>query len=238
MKYYLKRTINLFKTQLFKIVTSGFKNSKNISDLSKIHKNDIQRILICRPNHRLGNQLLISPLIQVIEAEFPNCKIDLLVNGNLSKILYVNYLSVANAYNLPKKPFKNLFEYLKTSLKVLSVKYDLAIVGTESSNSSKIFVKLSRARFKIYTSQKNMITSKHIAKKPIDIFLNLYNGNTIENYPKLDIKLTDDEISSGKSILSNFFNNSNKTITIFTNATRNKKLSKIWWKNSAQNLKQ
>lgn len=229
MNDYLKRKLNPFKTRFFKILTSSFKNSNNISDLSKIDKNDIKRILISRPNHRLGNQLLLSPIIQIIEAEFPNCTIDLLVNGNLSRILYKNYSSVGNVYNLPKKPFKNLYKYLKTSFKVLSVKYDLGIVGTESSNSSKIFVKLSRTRFKIFNSGENTITSKHIAKKPIDIFLNLYKGNTIVNYPKLDIKLTDDEISIGKSVLSNFFSNSYDTIAIFTNATGNKKLSKKCW---------
>lgn len=237
MNDYLKRRINPYKTRIFEILTSSFKNSKNVSDLSKIDKRNIKRVLLSRPNHRLGNQLLLSPIIQVIEAEFPNCKIDLLVNGNLSKFLYENYSSVENVYNLPKKPFKNLFNYLKTSFKVLAVNYDLAIVGTESSNSSKIFVKLSRAKFKIFNSGYNAITSKHIAKKPIDVFYSLYKGHTIKNYPKLDIKLTDGEISKGKSVLSNFFNNSHKTIAIFTNATGNKRLSKKWWQDLCVKLK-
>ena len=229
MNDYLRKKINPYKTRGFKMLTSNFKNSKNISDLSKIDKKDIKRVLISRPNHRLGNQLLISPIIQVVEAEFPNCKIDLLVNGNLSRILYKNYTSVENVYDLPKKPFKNLFKYLKTSFKVLSVKYNLAIVATETSNSSKFFVKLSRAEFKIFNSGYGIVPSRHIAKKPIDNFLNAYKGNTIEDYPRLDIKLTDDEIRIGKSVLSNYFNNSYKTIAIFTNATGKKKLSKQWW---------
>lgn len=83
MNDYLKRKIIPYKTRIFEILTSSFKNSKNVSDLSKIDKRNIKRVLLSRPNHRLGNQLLLSPIIQVIEAEFPNCRIDLLVNGNL-----------------------------------------------------------------------------------------------------------------------------------------------------------
>ena len=41
----------------------GNSNFKNI-DTSKKH--EIKRVLICRPNHRLGNLLLTTPLVQEI----------------------------------------------------------------------------------------------------------------------------------------------------------------------------
>jgi hypothetical protein len=47
-------------------------------DLTKVKFN---KILICRPNPRLGNQLLITPLLQEVITTFPECKIDLFVNG-------------------------------------------------------------------------------------------------------------------------------------------------------------
>jgi hypothetical protein len=33
---------------------------------------DIQNVLICRPNERLGNLLLCTPLVQEVTAIFPN----------------------------------------------------------------------------------------------------------------------------------------------------------------------
>jgi len=233
----LKKKINPYKGRFIKFFTSAFKNSKNLNELSKIEKANIKRILITRPNHRLGNQLLISPLIQIFELEFPNCKIDLLVNGSLSNILYKNYSSVERIYNLPKKPFKNLINYIKVSLNVITTKYDIAITGNESSNSSKIFVKLSRAKFKIINSENKTELSNHIAKKPIDILLNyIYGGKKGRNYPKLNLKLNDKEIIIGKNIIDDFFSNQNPTMAVFTNATGNKKLSKEWWKKLCKEL--
>jgi ADP-heptose:LPS heptosyltransferase len=45
----------------------------------------VEKILICRPNPRLGNQLLITPLVQDVIAT--DCEIDLFVNGGLAPII-------------------------------------------------------------------------------------------------------------------------------------------------------
>jgi len=42
-----------------------------------INKTIVQSVLICRPNHRLGNQLLITPIVQEVIDVFPEAKIDL-----------------------------------------------------------------------------------------------------------------------------------------------------------------
>ena len=57
-------------------------------------KEEFRRILISRPNQRLGNLLLITPLIQELEETFPNAKIDLFVKGGLAPILFENYNSI------------------------------------------------------------------------------------------------------------------------------------------------
>lgn len=41
----------------------------------------INRILISRPNHRLGNLLLLTPLVQEVANTFPDSKIDLSRKG-------------------------------------------------------------------------------------------------------------------------------------------------------------
>ena len=233
----IKRSLNFYKTRFFKILTSGLSNSKNIYKLSHVSRNSIQHILITRPNHRLGNQLLLSPLIQTLEIEFPKAKIDLLVNGTLSEIIYKNYPSVNTIYCLPKKPFKNLISYLKTAFKMILCKYHLGIVGEDFSNSSKIFLKLSRTQFKIYSSLKGFEVSKHISKKPIDnLYSILYNKIDHIIYPKLNIKLSTTEIQNGHEIKLRYFPNSKETIALFTYATGNKILSKQWWSTFCEKL--
>jgi len=227
----LKRIINPYKTRFFKFLTSSFRNSKNILELTGSERKNIRRILVTRPNHRLGNQLLLTPLIQTLEREFPEAKIDLLVNGTLSTVLFENYKNVHHIYSLPKKPFKHLSEYISVSMRILKSRYDIGLAGIEDSNSSKIFVRLSRARFKLFNGVFEHPPSEHIAKKPIDNLMSiLHSGQKPINYPKIDIQLSTAEIANGKKVLHKFVDSKKKTIGIFTNATGKKKLSKEWWK--------
>jgi ADP-heptose:LPS heptosyltransferase len=226
----LKSIVNPYKRSFFKLFTSSFKNSKHNAELSKIDRQKIKRVLVTRPNHRLGNQLLLSPLLQTLEEEFPAAKVDLLVNGTLSNILFQNYDNIGTIHSLPKKPFKHLAEYISVSYKLITINYDLAIVGIEHSNSSKIFVKLSRARYKIFDSGKSTNKSLHIAKIPIDNLMAALQKDSLPTvYPKLDFKLDEKEIKAGKKVLSNYYSDGKPIVAIFTNATGEKKHSKEWW---------
>ncbi|THD03408.1 hypothetical protein B1991_18385, partial [Rhodanobacter lindaniclasticus] len=43
----------------------------NLCEPGGLPRAGIHRVLVCRPNHRLGNSVLISPLIAEIEALYP-----------------------------------------------------------------------------------------------------------------------------------------------------------------------
>ncbi len=232
--------LNPLKNKTFKLLTNSFKNSKRIKLIKNLPKDSEIKVLITRPNHRLGNQLLITPLIQEVKKQFPNCKIHLIVNGNLSTILFSKYHYVEKVFNLPKKPFNNILNYLSKSISLISNKYDIAIVGCENSNSSKIFVKLSRAKFKIYNSgTANFNKPEHIAKLPIYNLRTFLNPPEDSNYkyPKLSIKLSDEEIEKGNLLLKTLFNSNKKTICIFTFATGGKCYSEKWWLKFYEKLK-
>ncbi|WP_347427276.1 glycosyltransferase family 9 protein [Leeuwenhoekiella sp.] len=234
------KKLNPLKNRLFSMMTGSFRNSERINLIESLPRDSEIKVLITRPNHRLGNQLLLTPLIQEINKQFPNCKIHLIVNGNLSYILLSNYQCVETIFNLPKKPFNNIIGYLKKSLSLILNKYDIAIVGCEDSNSSKIFVKLSRAKLKIYNSGTNKLNKpEHIAKIPVynlRKFMNPSEGST-HRYPKLSIKLSRQEIEKGDQLIKALFNGEKKTICIFTFATGNKCLSKKWWLKFYKELK-
>ncbi|EAQ50014.1 possible heptosyltransferase [Leeuwenhoekiella blandensis MED217] len=236
----LIKRLNPLKNRIFGMLTGSFRNSKRINLLESLPRDSEIKVLITRPNHRLGNQLLITPLIQEINKQFPNCKIHLIVNGNLSYILLSNYHCVETIFNLPKKPFNNIIDYLKKSISLISNQYDIAIVGCEDSNSSKIFVKLSRAKFKIYNSGTTKLNRpEHIAKIPI-YNLRKFLGPSdylTDRYPKLSIKLSRQEIEKGNQRIKALFNSNKKTICIFTFATGNKCLSKKWWLKFYKELK-
>lgn len=235
------KKLNPIKTKVFNFFTGFFKNSKKIGQLQNVPKDSKIRVLISRPNHRLGNQLLISPLIQEVKNEFPNCKIDLVVNGNLSSILFSEFTYIQNIFNLPKKPFKHIFNYSRKAISLMSNSYDISISACDDSNSSKIFVKLSRAKFKIYDSGiNNRSKPTHISKIPIFNFKTiLYPSQDLANYnySKLSIGLTNEEIEKGRLVIDSLFENEKQTICIFTFATGSKCHSKDWWSEFYELLK-
>ena len=76
-------------------------------------RSEITRILISRPNHRLGNLLLITPLVQEIKEMLPHSRIDLFVKGDLAPLVFLNYDNIDTIIQLPKKPFSDFYGYLR-----------------------------------------------------------------------------------------------------------------------------
>lgn len=217
--------------------------SKNI-DLTK--KVKIKKILICRPNHRLGNLLLITPLIQEVIAIFPDCEIDLFIKGNLGPILYKNYENVNRIIKLPRKPFEHLINYCIAWISIKKGHYDLVINGDKNSSSGRLSTQIANSKYKVFGDVKKDIQLKykdyeHTAKYPIYILRDyLTMLGFIENdmqIPTLNLKLSPFEISEGLKILRKLVNNEKKTICVFTYATGNKCYSEFWWTKFYERLK-
>ncbi|WP_372756644.1 glycosyltransferase family 9 protein [Mariniflexile sp.] len=201
-------------------------------------KIDIKKVLIVRPNHRLGNQLLLTPLVQEVINTFPNCKIDLFVKGGVANPVFENYEHVEKIIQLPKKPFNNILKYIRVWISIKGKKYDLVINGDKSSSSGRLLTQMANATFKIFGDvdeniQKKYADYKHISKLPIYIFRSYMSKlgfpKNDSPLPVLNLKLTEEELSKGRQILDGIINNTKKTICIYTNATGNKCYSESWW---------
>ena len=236
---YLKN-INVYRRRFTKFITNLIVNKKILNgNLKKIEDfSKIRKILIIRPNHRLGNTLLFTPVIQEITENFPNAKIDLFVKGEVSKIVFQNYKEVENFIVLPKKHFKKLFNYLKSWFSLLTKNYDLVINIAANSSSGKLATKYAKATYKLYGNEFNNTiqfteSQKHFAKLPVYTLRNyLFNSNhEIYNKPihELCLRLNKEELEKGKKTLNEIILNDKPTITIFTYATGDKCYCKEWW---------
>ena len=199
---------------------------------------DIKRVLIIRPNHRLGNQLLLTPLVQEVINTFPNCEIDLFVKGGVAHPVFENYEQIKNIIKLPRKPFDNLFKYAKSWISIKSKTYDLVINADKNSSSGKLLTQLAKAKIKVFgdineSIQQQYKDHEHISKYPIYNLRYYLSKLGLENdtneMPVLDIKLSKAEILKGKKILDDIIKNNKNTICIYTNATGNKCYSEAWW---------
>lgn len=213
-----------------------------------IEKNDIKRVLVCRPNHRLGNMLLITPLVQEIEATFPNCKIDVFVKGGAAIPIFENYTAIDNIIRLPKKHFSQLPQYISRWVGLKTRKYDIAINVNAKSSSGRLSTKVSRADLKFFGDIDEEFKSeykdyRHIAKYPVYNFRYFVSKLGIDDrlnapMPTLNLKLSEQEKANGKKKLDELVDNTKETICIFTYATGVKCYASQWWKECYKQLKE
>ena len=198
----------------------------------------IKKILISRPNHRLGNQLLLTPLIDELEATFPGCTIDVFVRGGLAHVLFKNFASVDGVFKLPKRPLKEIMGYLKAWNSVSKANYDLAINVARGSSSGRMSIQRAKARYKFFGDLPEAGKAKypdymHMAKHPVYVLrteidalgFNVQNGPV----PVMDLRLDAAELANAKAALDKLVPADKKTISIFTYATGSKCYTPEWW---------
>lgn len=204
-----------------------------------ITRGDVKRILVTRPNHRLGNLLLISPLLQEIEAAFPFAKVDLFVKGTIARKLFAEYRSIDTIISLPSRPFIYLPRYFLGWIRLLFRRYDLVVNAAHHSSSGRLSTRIARARFKVYDNiPEGMKISdtdvQHYAKHPVLSLRGNLGGalgasRMASPIPFLDLRLTPRELDRGRSMLRTILPASSPSISIFTYATGDKCLSCEWW---------
>ena len=222
--------INAVRRKIMHALTRGVGNEKITAN-----KPNVKRAFICRPNSRLGNQLMITPIVQEIIKMYPHCKIDLFVRGNLSAILFEKYDNIDRIIKLPKKPFKQLFKYLKVWFSLRKYKYDLAINVDGHSSSGRLATKWIKSKIKLFGDINEQLLAKygdyvHMAKQPVYNLRHLLSPELLETpIPTLNIRLSADELENGKKVLDSIVDSNKKTIGIYTFATGHKCLSKTLW---------
>lgn len=230
--------MNKYITKIRREITGFYSNEMGKKDKLNITSLlSAKRILIVRPNHRLGNQLLITPIVQEVVADFPQSSIDIFAKGYIAPILFKNYPNINGYYLLPKRHFRHLLSYFIVWIKVIVAHYDLVINTVPGSSSGTLVTRLSRSKNKLYlkenTSYSLSSDYRHNAKKPV-----LYLRSVLEKaglkrvdklIPPLNVFLNHEELERGKIVLDGLVDSSKPTICLYTYATGLKCFSKECW---------
>jgi heptosyltransferase-3 len=229
--------------------------SLNICHFDQILRNKIYRILVCRPNHRLGNTILLTPLITELEQIYKGAEIDIVTEGDIALEVFANYLSIKNIYCLPKRGFKHPISFLSMLFNIRKAHYDLIIDPCVGSNFSRTLTKFFKGKYKLgFNNQKkcsglthwlpDSMAPSHMAVRPISL-VRWYTS--IESYkstdfPTQDVRLTDIERTQGQSIIRELLSDSHRhradvVIGIFANATGTKRYPSEWWGDFIATLK-
>ena len=108
----------------------------------------VRRLLIVRPNYRIGNMLFLTPLINAIGAKMPQAEVDLLVGMRSAGAILEPLPNVGRVYDIPRKLLRQPLQLLRFIRKMRSHPYDVVINLMPSSSSSQIVTLLAKGRFK------------------------------------------------------------------------------------------
>lgn len=204
----------------------------------------IHRVLVCRPNHRLGNMVLISPLLHEIETLYPGAEIDIVSAGCAAQVLYGPRFQVRRIMNFPRRAVHHPWLAAQLVHELRGNTYDLAIDPCAGSGSGRLALRVCRARYKVgfpdstaggETDGPWSTAPEHLAKRSVFLLRTAYAGTTETEWPTLDVPLAPSDMQHGACALAKILGRdgckagTQPVIGIFGNATGPKRLPEPWW---------
>lgn len=205
----------------------------------------IHRVLILRPNHRLGNAVLISPLLDEIEARYPGAEIDMVSAGCAARDLFSSRFQVRRIICLPRRIVRHLLASVLCLRSMRATRYDLVIDPCVASHSGHLLLGVAKARYKVGFASSDTFDAlredqpdvpDHLAKRGVYALRKALADDTCPPWPVLDVRLTSNELKQGQAALDRILARSEDTtgrrhpvLGVFANATGNKRLSEAWW---------
>ena len=214
-----------------------------------ISKDEVKSIFVIRINYRIGNMLFITPMIQELQSEFPNAKIDILLGASFTKTLFKGFKNVENVYDFPRKLLKNPIFLFKYIAKIRSKKYAVLINLNGGSTSDRLATLIAKSTYKVAFCNEDSFTPvnrcvkradfeiTHEALKPLEL-MKIFDIKP--NYDrKLSIELSENELYLAKEELDDLTKHSDKMVLgIFRNARFDKKIEDDWWRDLLKEFRQ
>jgi ADP-heptose:LPS heptosyltransferase len=232
------RSVDSFFGRLFRAVAA------TLCEPRTLPVRGIHRVLVCRPNHRLGNAVLISSLLAEIEALYPGAEIDLVTGGDAAQSLFNDRFQVRRVFCLPRKIARHLWFSIGLLRQLRGNSYDLAIDACNGSRSGRLLLAIVKARFKLgFPDEATSAASgwhqwscpPHLAQRSVLLLRAAYAGKIDRPCFPLNLCLSDDEKQQSQRALEAVIHASHPlvgkcpVVGIFANATGAKRYGEQWW---------
>ena len=210
-------------------------------------------ILICRPNTRLGNTLLMTPLLEEIEAALPAARVEILTACPAAHEVFREFPSVVRVHQLPFRGVRHPLRHLLTLLRVRRQRYDILIDPCPRSWTARFLTRGLAARLKLGFSSAHKSDGvdvsvpfegapAHMGDYPVYLLrrgvLGRDEGACRAGTPKLSIRLTEAERRAGKEEIDRVLGaaGAGPVVAVAAHATGAKRFSVEWWRRMIASL--
>lgn len=108
---------------------------------------DVRRVLIVRPNFRIGNTLIATPLISALRQRFPGAQLDYLCGDTTASLLA--HLPVDTVFPISRRFILRPWRFITLFVRLRRTHYDVAIDGGMNSFSGGLYTYLTGAHYRI-----------------------------------------------------------------------------------------
>lgn len=108
---------------------------------------DVARVLLVRPNFRIGNTLMTAPLVPALAERFPGASIEMLAADTTATLL--EHLPLSAVHVMSRRFVLRPWEFVRLFRTLRSRRFDVAIDGGMGSFSGPLFALLAGARHRI-----------------------------------------------------------------------------------------
>ncbi|MDT0635874.1 glycosyltransferase family 9 protein [Spectribacter hydrogenoxidans] len=200
-----------------------------------------RRILVCRVNRRLGNTVLLTPLLQSLAATFPSARVDVLIQGQYNGRLLCGLPGVDKIIELPTSPGILLWKIIPLIVSLRWRRYDLAVDPNGHSLSNRVAMLCAAARYRLgFASPDQCLRLTHaVTVPPENVHMGLeplallaaISDPAPTRIEHLAVGMSDSERERASIHLKEAIGSPcQKTIFgFFAHATGDKELSEHWW---------
>lgn len=211
-------------------------------------------ILICRPNTRLGNTLLMTPLVEEIAAAMPHARVDVLSACPAAREVFQSFPVVNRVYQLPFRGVRHPLKYLLTLLRVRRTRYEVILDPSPNSWTARFLTRWLSGRTKVgFTHRRGNKgvdigipfagAPRHMGAYPVYLLrrtlLDLDADAARADDAKLSIRLTEAERAFGTEQLKRLIGETcpDPVVAVATHATGAKQFPLAWWRSLIQDLR-
>ncbi len=212
-------------------------------------------ILICRPNTRLGNTLLMTPLVEELETALPGARVEILTACPAAHEIFRQFPNVRRVHQLPFRGVRHPLRHLLTVLRVRRTRYDVIVDPCPRSWTSRFLTRLLAARTKVgFTSGSKREgidigipfqgAPPHMGAYPVYLLrralLRREERAVAEEFPALNLRLTESERRFGREELERLTSRgaTGPVVAVATHATGPKRFEVSWWRRMIERLRE
>jgi ADP-heptose:LPS heptosyltransferase len=202
----------------------------------------LRRVLVCRLNRRLGNLVLLTPLLRSLAASLPDCEIDVLVGGAAAAVL-VGARFVHRVERARMRGMGTAWDLPRLVRRLRRRAYDLAIDPCLSSTTNRMALLLCGARQRLGFEMRDgwapltcavrpALELAHEALRPLELLQAALPPSSRRIQRELDLGLGEAELADGRARLSGLIGPAQSGVAVgfFADAAPGKRLETAWWR--------